>query len=125
MIEAILCSEYRVNRYQGDSCCLGPQFLRSTCGYPRAEDWLNNGPMQLVDVLPIGWERRTRSVFIGEALKLATLGRRDLLLTKLFALCDRGTDLADCIALAPSFEELDACVECWRFRTQIRCGPTM
>jgi hypothetical protein len=27
--------------------------------------------------------------------------------TKLFALCDRGTDLGDCLALAPSADELD------------------
>ncbi|TXD37904.1 hypothetical protein FRC96_08040 [Lujinxingia vulgaris] len=45
--------------------------------------------------------------FEGEALTLTTLGRADLLKTKLFELCDRGTDLADCIALAPTAEELD------------------
>ena len=34
----------------------------------------------------------------------------DLLKTKLFALCDRGIDLPDCIALAPTAHELDECV---------------
>ena len=34
--------------------------------------------------------------------------REDLLRSKLFALCDRGIDLADCIALAPTIGELAA-----------------
>ena len=41
-----------------------------------------------------------------EAIQLWTLGRPELLLSKLFALCDRGLDLGDCLALAPSAEEL-------------------
>lgn len=41
------------------------------------------------------------------ALRLTSLGPADLLKTKLFALCDRGTDLADCIALRPTASELD------------------
>jgi len=76
-------------------------------GVELADDWLNNGPMQLADVLPAGWRLRLRVAFEGRALTLTTLGRSDLLKTKLFALCDRGTDLADCVALAPTQEELD------------------
>ena len=75
-------------------------------GVELADDWLNNGPVQLADVLPEGWRLRVRMVFAGTALTLTTLGRADLLKTKLFALCDRGTDLADCIALAPTVDEL-------------------
>lgn len=41
---------------------------------------------------------------------LSTLGRSDLLKSKLFAPCDRGTDLADCIALAPTAEDLAECM---------------
>ena len=41
-----------------------------------------------------------------EAIVLYALGRADLLKTKLFALCDRGEDLDDCIALRPTPEEL-------------------
>ena len=52
------------------------------------------------------WQQRTRPVFEGRALVLSTLGRADLLKTKLFALCDRGTDLSDCVALAPTAAEL-------------------
>lgn len=63
--------------------------------------------MPLANVLPEGWRLRVRPAFAGEALTLTTLGRADLLKTKLFALCDRGTDLADCIALAPTMQELE------------------
>ena len=75
-------------------------------GTDLGEEWLNNGPMQLTEVLPSGWRERVRAVFSGNALTLTTLGRADLLKTKLFALCDRGTDLGDCVALAPTPEEL-------------------
>jgi hypothetical protein len=66
--------------------------------------------MQVGDVLPKAWQLRTRRVFEGRALVLSTLGRADLLKTKLFALCDRGTDLPDCVALAPTAAELDEAV---------------
>lgn len=72
-----------------------------------ADDWLNNGPMPLAGVLPAGWALRARESFEGAALRLRVLGRRDLLKTKRFALCDRGTDLPDCIALGPTVEELE------------------
>jgi len=79
--------------------------LRSA-GDDLQDDWLNNGPASLADVLPPGWEERLEPVLVGQALELRCLGRSDLLLTKLFALCDRGIDLLDCVALAPSSEEL-------------------
>lgn len=71
------------------------------------DDRLNNGPEQLAQVLPPGWEQRTQPAFSGAVLSLRAPGRLDLLRTKLFALCDRGTDLRDCMALAPSKDELD------------------
>jgi hypothetical protein len=80
--------------------------LRDT-GLSLADDWLNNGPSQLKDVLPPGWEARLQVVFQGQALLLKALGRSDLLKTKLFALCDRGTDLVDCVALGPTSQELE------------------
>ena len=70
------------------------------------DDWLNNGPMQLTEVLPSDWRIRVQPLFKGSALVLDTLGRPDLLKTKLFALCDRGTDLSDCLALEPTADEL-------------------
>jgi len=76
-------------------------------GEPLRDDWLNNGPTQLGDVLPAGWRDRLQLVFVGTAIRLDTLGRADLMKTKLFALCDRGTDLGDCLALAPTVDELN------------------
>ncbi len=70
-----------------------------------ADDWLNNGPASVADQLPAGWQER---VFTGAALELRCLGRQELLFTKLFALCDRGIDLGDCLALAPTTAELQA-----------------
>ena len=75
-------------------------------GVPLMDEWLNNGPMQLGDVLPADWRSRVRVAYEGVAVRLDTLGRADLLCTKLFALCDRGTDLTDCLALAPTAAEV-------------------
>lgn len=72
-----------------------------------ADDWLNNGPASLAGQLPAGWQERLQLVFAGAALELRCLGREELLFTKLFALCDRGIDLGDCLALAPTPAELD------------------
>jgi hypothetical protein len=79
-------------------------------GEALAENWLNNGPADLVSHLPDRWEKRLQPAFYGRALELHSLGREDLLRTKLFALCDRGFDLADCLALAPTATELAALV---------------
>jgi hypothetical protein len=60
----------------------------------------------LITDLPAGWEARTQPLFDGQGLRLQTLGRLDLLRAKLFALCDRGIDIDDCLALAPRADEL-------------------
>lgn len=70
------------------------------------DDWLNNGPSSLAPLLPEGWRTRLQPIFQGKALRLCSLGRPELLLAKIWALCDRGLDLLDCVALAPSPEEL-------------------
>lgn len=70
------------------------------------EDWLNNGPETLKRELPPDWMLRLSTVYQGKGITLFTLGRSDLLKSKLFAYCDRGTDLADCIALKPTKDEL-------------------
>jgi Nucleotidyltransferase of unknown function (DUF6036) len=70
------------------------------------DDWLNNGPASLARHLPAQWQARLQTVFTGQALVLRCLGRDDLLRSKLWALCDRGIDLADCVALAPTPDEL-------------------
>lgn len=90
-------------------------------GNPLADDWLNNGPSQLTEILPEGWEDRAQSAFAGKALELSTLGRSDLLKVKLFALCDRGTDLGDCLALSPTAAELPG-AEAWVARQDAHPG---
>ncbi len=80
--------------------------LRSS-GETLEDDWLNNGPSDVATHLPDGWEARVIVIFTGIALRLSTLERSELLLTKLFALCDRALDLADCLALVPTRAELD------------------
>lgn len=76
------------------------------------DDWLNNGPASLGPLLPMGWRSRLQLIHHGEAIRLWSLGRTELLLSKLFALCDRGLDLGDCLALAPTADEL-AQSEAW------------
>lgn len=70
------------------------------------ENWLNNGPVALKQILPSGWRFRLEVLYQGAALSLYTLGRSDLLKTKLFAYCDRGQDFGDCVAMQPLQEEL-------------------
>lgn len=70
------------------------------------DDWLNNGPSSLAPLLPEGWRSHLQPLFAGKVLCLWSLGRPELLLAKLWALCDRAMDLQDCVALAPTPEEL-------------------
>jgi hypothetical protein len=70
------------------------------------DDWLNKGPSSLTSVLPAGWRDRLQPAFRGQAILLHTLARSDLLKTKLFALCDRGLDIKDCLAMKPMADEL-------------------
>jgi hypothetical protein len=79
---------------------------RSGHGDPLQNDWLNNGPVGLARALPQGWQERLIPVFKGQAVVLRSLGRMDLLRSKLFGLCDRAADFGDCVALAPTPEEL-------------------
>lgn len=75
-------------------------------GQVLSDDWLNNDPASLANQLPAAWPTRLQTVFSGAAIELRCLSREDLLRSKLFALCDRGIDLGDCLALAPTAEEL-------------------
>jgi len=86
--------------------------IRRSLGDPLAPDWLNNGPSSLTRSLPPGWYERRVPLYRGVSLTLHGLCRLDLLRSKLFALCDRGIDLPDCVALAPSTTELTE-IEPW------------
>ncbi len=70
------------------------------------ENWLNCGPADVVNYLPKDWEKHTRKVFEGESMELTTLGRKELIMTKCWAYCDRERDLDDIIALSPTKQEL-------------------
>jgi Nucleotidyltransferase of unknown function (DUF6036) len=75
------------------------------------EGWFNNGPISLIRDLPPKWKMRLVTIFKGKALVLETLGRSDLLKSKLYALCDRDRDLDDCVALEPTNDEIEECRE--------------
>jgi len=109
-----------VDRQTKDVDCLDPvidaqvkqasiEFARKHPKFRLQENWLNNGPASLKRELPADWPTRIQSIYVGRALKLSTLGRIDLLRSKLYAYCDRQTDLDDCIALKPSLAELRQC----------------
>ena len=72
-------------------------------------EWINNGPKGLTRDLPHGWRNDLQKIYDGVALRLWTLGRLNLLRSKLYAYADRDTDYSDCIALKPTFAELEAC----------------
>lgn len=75
------------------------------------EKWINNGPDSIIRDLSPGWKERIVPLFQGKAVRFLTLGREDLLKTKLFAYCDRGDDFKDCLALLPTPKELDDALE--------------
>lgn len=79
---------------------------RRAAGEKLEDNWLNNGPASLAAQLTAGWRERLEIIFRGTAIELQSLARLDLLSSKLFALCDRGLDLGDCVAMAPTAGEL-------------------
>lgn len=76
------------------------------------ENWLNNGPIELTEELPKGWESRSSIVFEGSNLIVKSISRSDLIFSKLYAACDRQDDLGDLVTLKPSDKELKA-AEAW------------
>ena len=120
-----------VDRQTKDVDCLDPvidsrikqasiEFAKTNPVFRLQENWLNNGPSSLKRELPQDWNTRLREIFKGKALTLTTLGRIDLLRSKLYAYCDRQTDLDDCIALEPSLAEL---LECYPWLTERDASP--
>ncbi|MBF0106204.1 MAG: hypothetical protein HQM16_12855 [Deltaproteobacteria bacterium] len=87
------------------------KFNKTTHETPLIENWFNNGPQTLKRDLPKDWQKRAVTFFKGQSLNLKTLGRQDLLLSKLFAYCDRQADLNDCLALKPTLAELKSSYE--------------
>lgn len=85
------------------------EFRKSNPNLSLSESWINNGPDSLVKDLPKGWRHRIVPLYNGNAITFYTLGRLDLLMTKLFAFCDRDIDLNDCLRLKPTVHELEQC----------------
>jgi hypothetical protein len=75
------------------------------------DDWLNNGPESLKKNLTNGWQKRLVELYKGKAMHFSTLGRSDLVKTKLFAFCDRGTDRQDYLMFKPNHTELIEALE--------------
>lgn len=70
------------------------------------ENWLNHGPESLRNYLRPNWRMRLQPLYKGKAITFKTLGRIDLIGTKILAYCDRGTDFKDCIDLKPTRDEI-------------------
>ena len=72
-----------------------------------AETWLNNAPESLKNELPAGWESRIQRIYQGRSLTLWTLERQHLIISKLYAACDRDADdFHDLLAMKPNEKEL-------------------
>lgn len=93
----------------GDILKAAHEFRKSNPKLSLSESWINNGPDSLVKNLPKGWRLRIVPLYSGKAITFYTLGRIDLLMTKLFAFCDRDIDLNDCLMMKPTKEELEEC----------------
>jgi len=70
--------------------------------------WLNSAATSFADELPPGWQERTRDHVKGKHLHVKTLGRTDLIFSKLHAAAERvEQDFDDLLALKPTKEELE------------------
>ena len=76
-------------------------------GKALGDAWLNYGPIPIINHLRPQWDERLQTAFVGSSIHLLCLSRSDILCAKLFILCDCGIGFSDCIALAPSVEDLD------------------
>jgi hypothetical protein len=85
--------------------------LKADHRYRLKENWFNNGPESIREQLPKEWREKLQVVYKGQALEIYTLDRINLLRTKLAALCDRGSDLEDVLAMKPTKKELDEAID--------------
>lgn len=112
-----------ISRMTEDGDCIDPEismeiksasieFINKNPQYGlNPEKFLNNGPISIIKFLPKGWKERTQIIFKGEAITFTTLGRIDLLKTKLDAMVHRGRDMEDVIAMKPSGAEIKECLD--------------
>ena len=111
-----------ISRLTRDIDCLDPkipkeilnasvEFSKENPSMHLMSQWINNGPETLKNDLDKGWYSRIQTIFNGQAITFHTLGRIDLLKSKLFAYCDRDLDFNDCVLMKPTLEELDSCYQ--------------
>ena len=60
----------------------------------------------MIHDLDDGWEQNTIVVYRGSGLVIRSLGRSDLLFSKLYAMCDRKQDIVDLLAMKITHEEI-------------------
>ena len=70
-------------------------------------EWFNDTAKAFSYGLPKGWRTRTVKIFNGKSLSFETLGRTDFIKTKVYAYCNRGSDLDDLKSLEVTEKELD------------------
>jgi len=70
------------------------------------EYWVNSTGNAFVSELPKGWQKRTTQIYNGNNLEVRTLGRVDLIFTKVLAELDRQEDWIDLVSLRPLPSEL-------------------
>lgn len=76
-----------------------------------SEGWLNNGPRDLIRDLEANWREEVVKVFDGQALTVYSISRKDMIFSKLFAMCDRQTDRNDLIALKVTRKEVEEVID--------------
>jgi len=74
-------------------------------------NWLNTDAISLIRDLPIGWEARTVEIYSSSNLIIHSIGRSDMIFSKLYAYCDRDIDFEDLIDIKPTKEEILVHVE--------------
>jgi len=71
------------------------------------EHWINSTGNAFIKELPPGWKTRTVEYYRGQSLTIRTLGRIDMIFTKLLAELDRQEDMEDLRKLRPTGAELN------------------
>ncbi len=69
--------------------------------------WINSTGYAFIKELPRDWENRTQIIYKGNYLIIKSLGRIDLIFTKILAELDRQEDLLDLEQLKPQKNELE------------------
>jgi len=77
----------------------------------RSEKWIENVPELKSDAFPPDWNKRTKLIFSGKALRVYTLGNLELLKWQLWEHCDRADeDRSDIVEMKPKVEQLQKCL---------------